>query len=61
MVSATSTRMAGAVSIGPDQCARAPEELLAAHPALMKRPLIEAGGEMYLGWTAGVREALGVS
>jgi len=36
-------------------------ELLAAHPALMKRPLIVTGeGEMYLGWTPEVRAALGV-
>ncbi len=38
----------------------APETLLAAHPALMKRPVIEAGGALYLGWDAGVRAALGV-
>ena len=36
-----------------------PEELLAAHPALMKRPLIVAGDDMYLGWTPQVRQALG--
>jgi len=29
---------------------RAPEELLAAHPTLMKRPLIEVGDTLYLGW-----------
>jgi arsenate reductase-like glutaredoxin family protein len=40
--------------------ARAPEALLADHPALMKRPVIEAGGALYLGWDAGVREALGL-
>ncbi|TDK41004.1 arsenate reductase family protein [Antarcticimicrobium luteum] len=39
--------------------AGAPLDLLAAHPALMKRPLIEAGGRLYLGWTAEVRAALG--
>ncbi|MCU4654884.1 arsenate reductase [Roseibacterium sp. SDUM158016] len=32
--------------------------LLAAHPALMKRPVIEADGTLYLGWDAGVRSAL---
>ena len=30
---------------------RDPLELLAAHPTLMKRPLIVAGDKMYLGWT----------
>lgn len=40
--------------------ARPPEALLADHPALMKRPVIEAGGKLYLGWDAGVRAALGI-
>ncbi|NKX43506.1 ArsC/Spx/MgsR family protein [Roseicyclus persicicus] len=35
-----------------------PAALLAAHPALMKRPVIEAGGRLYLGWDAGVKAAL---
>lgn len=38
--------------------ARAPEELLEEHPTLMKRPLIEAGGKLYLGWDKAVQEAL---
>jgi arsenate reductase-like glutaredoxin family protein len=37
---------------------RAPEALLADHPALMKRPVIEAGGALYLGWDAAVKGAL---
>lgn len=32
--------------------AKAPLDLIAQHPALMKRPLIEAGGTLFLGWTA---------
>ena len=35
-----------------------PADLLAAHPALMKRPVIEANGVLYLGWDAGVKSAL---
>jgi len=38
--------------------AESPEALLARHPALMKRPVIEAGGKLYLGWDDGVRSAL---
>lgn len=38
-----------------------PLELLVAHPTLMKRPLIVAGDQMYLGWTAQTRAALGVA
>lgn len=34
-------------------------ELLATHPTLMKRPLIEANGNLYLGWTKDVQAALG--
>ncbi|TMV09591.1 arsenate reductase [Ruegeria sediminis] len=44
----------------PGDRARPPMELLAEHPALMKRPLIEKDGELYLGWTAETRAALGV-
>ncbi|UWR04258.1 arsenate reductase [Ruegeria conchae] len=36
-------------------------ELLADHPTLMKRPLIETDGRMYLGWTPETRQALGVA
>jgi arsenate reductase-like glutaredoxin family protein len=45
---------------GLDEAARAtaPEKLLAAHPALMKRPLIVAGDAMYLGWDGAAKAAL---
>ncbi|MEM6480286.1 MAG: ArsC/Spx/MgsR family protein [Pseudomonadota bacterium] len=33
-------------------------ELLAKHPALMKRPLIDARGALYLGWTQTVQNLL---
>lgn len=39
---------------------RAPLELMAQHPALMKRPLIEANGTLYLGWSKDVQMALGL-
>lgn len=43
-----------------DETARAAEPLdaLASRPALMKRPVIEAGGRLYLGWSSDVRSAL---
>lgn len=34
-----------------------PAELLAQYPALMKRPVIRRGDEVYLGWTDAVRAA----
>jgi len=34
--------------------------LLADHPALIKRPVIEAGGAVHVGWTPAVRAALGL-
>ncbi|EEE38427.1 ArsC family protein [Rhodobacteraceae bacterium KLH11] len=36
-------------------------ELLQKHPTLMKRPLIEADDQMYLGWTSETRQGLGVT
>ncbi|WP_085826629.1 ArsC/Spx/MgsR family protein [Roseovarius gaetbuli] len=38
--------------------ARAPEVLLAEHPTLMKRPLIDANGTLYLGWGSDTQTAL---
>ncbi|THH35775.1 arsenate reductase [Aliishimia ponticola] len=38
--------------------AMAPDAQLRAFPALMKRPLIQAGDQMYLGWTKDVQAAL---
>jgi arsenate reductase len=38
--------------------AKPPLELIAAHPALMKRPLIKAGDTLFLGWTAQTQAAL---
>lgn len=40
--------------------AQTPDDLLAAYPALMKRPVIHSGGALHLGWSADVRRALGV-
>nr|WP_247655990.1 ArsC/Spx/MgsR family protein [Phaeobacter sp. HS011] len=37
-----------------------PLDLLKAHPALMKRPLIKTGDDLYLGWDAKTKAALGV-
>lgn len=34
--------------------------LIAQHPALMKRPLIEKEGMLFLGWTKQVQDALGL-
>ena len=48
---------------GLDDAARGqpPEDLLRAHPALMKRPLIVDEDRMYLGWGKDVQAALGVA
>jgi arsenate reductase len=45
----------------PQEREKAPLELLLAHPTLMKRPLIEDDGQLYLGWTPETRQALGVA
>ena len=41
-----------------DVRAEPPERLIAAHPALMKRPVIEAGAGLHLGWGREVQAAL---
>ncbi len=38
--------------------ARAPLDLLRDHPTLMKRPLIDAGDGLFLGWGKDVQAAL---
>ena len=45
---------------GLSDAARAmpPEALLADHPALMKRPVIDAEGQLWLGWSKDVQAAL---
>lgn len=35
-------------------------DLLAAHPTLVKRPVIETGGDVLVGWNAEVQERVGV-
>jgi len=44
--------------LSQNERARDPVELLADHPTLMKRPVIEANGQLYLGWKADVQNAL---
>ena len=39
---------------------RPPLELLTDHPTLMKRPLIEVGEALFLGWGEDVRANLGI-
>jgi arsenate reductase-like glutaredoxin family protein len=40
--------------------ARAPLDLLADHPTLMKRPVIDQDGVLHLGWSKDVQAAFGV-
>ena len=45
--------------LGDAERARDPLDLLAEHPALMKRPVIETdNGALYLGWDAAVQAAV---
>ncbi|HMQ40273.1 MAG TPA: hypothetical protein PKC09_03295 [Paracoccus sp. (in: a-proteobacteria)] len=43
-----------------EERAAAPVAMLAAKPALMKRPAIEHDGQHFLGWTANVKRAFGI-
>nr|WP_109563788.1 ArsC/Spx/MgsR family protein [Jannaschia seohaensis] len=40
--------------------AEEPVALMVAHPALIKRPVVESGGALHLGWTPETRAALGL-
>ncbi|TDL81829.1 hypothetical protein E2L08_04020 [Palleronia sediminis] len=44
--------------LSEDERARPPADLLVAHPALMKRPVIRTESGAHLGWTAEIRAAL---
>ncbi|MGK7653501.1 MULTISPECIES: arsenate reductase family protein [unclassified Roseovarius] len=44
--------------LGESERVKDPLDLLAAHPTLMKRPLIDDGGTLYLGWGKDVQAAL---
>lgn len=44
--------------LSEEERGRLPLDLLADHPTLMKRPLIEKDGTFYLGWTRDVQAAL---
>ena len=55
---AVNTRSTTWRALSEDERQRPAAELLAAHPALLKRPVIEAGGQWHQGWTASVRDAL---
>lgn len=43
-----------------DARAMPPARVLRDYPAVMKRPVVESGGTLYLGWTPGTRAALGL-
>lgn len=45
--------------LSAEERAGAPLDLIAAHPALMKRPLIDTGGTLHLGWGKDVQAVLG--
>ncbi len=44
--------------LSEDERGRDPVDLLLEHPALMKRPVIEVEGVLYLGWGKDVQSAL---
>lgn len=46
--------------LSEDDKALDPDSLLAAHPTLMKRPVIQHDGAWYLGWKADTQRALGL-
>lgn len=45
-------------SLSDEERARDPDALLEDHPTLMKRPVIDQEGQLYLGWGAATKDAL---
>ena len=46
--------------LGPVEREMPARDLLEAHPTLIKRPVIEQGGDVHVGWTAAVRVLFGL-
>lgn len=59
-VGAMNTRSTTWRALSEGERAQDPATLLAAHPTLMKRPVIDVNGTWYQGWTPETRAALGV-
>ncbi len=57
---AMNTRSTTWRALSEDERAAGADALIAAHPTLMKRPVIEKEGVWYQGWTPDVKRALGV-
>lgn len=57
---AMNTRSTTWRGLNEEERAKGADVLLAAHPTLMKRPVIEADGVWYQGWSAATKQALGV-
>ena len=55
--SLVNTRSATWRALGDGERTKDPATLLIAHPALMKRPVIEAGDTLTLGWDAAAQAA----
>lgn len=60
LINTRSTTWRGLDAAERSQAEADPAGLLETHPTLIKRPLIEAGGQTYAGWTRAVQDALGV-
>lgn len=57
---ALNTRSTTWRGLSEEDRAREPAALLAAHPTLMKRPVIEADGVWHQGWSPATKQALGL-
>lgn len=57
---AINTRSTTWRSLSETERAQGIDGLLAEHPTLFKRPMIELDGQWFQGWTASTKQALGV-
>lgn len=60
LINTRSTTWRGLDEVERARASSDPVGLLSAHPALIKRPVIEAGGQVHVGWTKDVQAALGL-
>ena len=60
LINTRSTTWRGLDDAARAQAETAPQDLLSAHPTLIKRPVLETSSEVFVGWTKDTKAAFGL-